>query len=319
MLSTNRQDIQPERDRDLSITLSCDEPHAAAVRPVLGGLLPWFGAKRTLAPHIVAELGDHAEYVEPFMGSAAVLLAKPPAKLEVANDLHGGVTTLARVLRDEEPAKRLHAMVYRTLMSQGVFDDAAELVEQADAGEDIDPVLVAWAWLVVSWQGRNGTAGTTGAQKFTVRFTTTGGSSIVRWRRVADSIEAWHERLRWVAITQADAFELIDNLADRSGLAIYADPPYLEKGASYRHDFESHDGASMFGQEDDHDRLAAALSRFRHARVVVSYYAHPRLETLYPRTRWRHVQIDVQKHMTAAKATGSETAPEVLLINGEPR
>lgn len=48
---------------------------------------PWFGGKRTVASQIWARLGEVKNYVEPFMGSGAVLLARPDkAKIETVND-----------------------------------------------------------------------------------------------------------------------------------------------------------------------------------------------------------------------------------------
>ena len=44
-------------------------------------LAPWFGGKRTLAPRIVAELGPHRAYWEPFCGS----LAKDSGKRPIMN------------------------------------------------------------------------------------------------------------------------------------------------------------------------------------------------------------------------------------------
>lgn len=43
----------------------------------LAAPFPYFGGKRRAAPIIWAALGDPAGYVEPFAGSAAVLLARP--------------------------------------------------------------------------------------------------------------------------------------------------------------------------------------------------------------------------------------------------
>lgn len=39
----------------------------------LKSILPWFGGKRTLAPRIVDELGEHSYYFEACAGSMAVL------------------------------------------------------------------------------------------------------------------------------------------------------------------------------------------------------------------------------------------------------
>lgn len=273
---------------------------------------PWFGSKRNLAPEIIRELGKHAKYDEPFCGSCSVLLAKEPATCETVNDLHGDLINLARVLAREETALELYGSLSRLLMHEGLFHEAAERWRAAGhqpAGE-IPDLERAADYMVCSWFGRNGVAGTSSYnQGFCVRYTKNGGHAGKRWCSAVDSIPAWHERLRHVTILNRDGFELLDRLEDSKGCAIYCDPPYLKKGAKYVHDFAG----------EDHLRLAKALSRFKSARVVVSYYDDPRLFELYPATRWR------KRHLKATKALVSQgqrdagkavDAPEVLLLNG---
>ena len=51
---------------------------------------PYFGGKRDIARDVWARLGRPKQYIEPFCGSAAMLLAAPaPASLEVVNDING--------------------------------------------------------------------------------------------------------------------------------------------------------------------------------------------------------------------------------------
>ena len=64
--------------------------------------LPFTGGKSTVAAEIWARLGDTPNYVEPFMGSAAVLLARPHdlnGKTETANDIDGFLTCSYRAIQ----------------------------------------------------------------------------------------------------------------------------------------------------------------------------------------------------------------------------
>jgi DNA adenine methylase len=277
----------------------------------IGALAPWFGSKRTLAPVIVQELGKHRAYWEPFCGSMAVLLAKPECGHETVNDLHGDLIHLARTIQDRELGPVLYRRLRRVLMDERMRDEVLA------APPSRDPVERAYRYFIVSWFGRNGFCGTTGCDKssFAVRWTPGGGHGGQRFAAAVGSIPAWRRRIRRVTILQRDAFAVLDEIDDTDGVVIYVDSPYIEKKAKYVHDFESAPG-SMFG--DDHDRLARSLSRFSKTRVVVSYYAHPRLREMYPADRWtvRTCTMNKGSHNAGRRGgTGSE-APEVLLLNG---
>jgi DNA adenine methylase len=63
--------------------------------------LPYHGGKSTVADAVWARLGDTSNYVEPFMGSAAVLLARPhdlAGKTETINDIDGFLTCAYRAI-----------------------------------------------------------------------------------------------------------------------------------------------------------------------------------------------------------------------------
>ncbi len=174
----------------------------------------------------------------------------------------------------------------------------------------------ATAFFMSCWMGRNGYCGLKKMERGTmaaVRWTPNGGHGGQRFANAIDSIPDWHHRLRRALILRRDGFELLDQIDDHPKVAIYCDPPYLEKSDQYLHDFESCDGG-MFG--DDHRRLADALQRFERARVVVSYYDHPRLAELYP--GWTKRTFDVAKNTvhSAHRGKAGKRAVEVLLING---
>jgi DNA adenine methylase len=272
----------------------------------ISALAPWFGGKRTMAQDIIAELGPHVGYWEPFCGSMSILLNKPRTSHERVNDLHGDLINLARVIQDATDGPKLYRRLRRVLFSE---QQLADSFERLQAGGYPAPLDRAFDYFIVSWFGRNGTSGTSDTiHKPGVRYTTDGGHEGVRWNSAVQSIPAWRERLRSVTILQRDAFELLERIYDDDATAIYCDPPYLVKKGNYVHDFD----------ESDHARLAELLARFKLARVVVSYYDHPRLLDLYP--GWTCRSFNVSKAMAHGQLGKREEndvrAVEVLLLNG---
>ncbi len=273
----------------------------------VSAILPYFGAKRTLAGKVVEALGDHAAYWEPFCGSLAVLLSKPACRMETACDLYGDVVNLARVLSGRDTAERLYASLYPMIPCDALHQEAKGRLAAGEGPGDHPHVGSAADFFLASWLGRNGTIGTTAKNTFCVRYTSNGGSPATRWASAVGSIPDWHERLKGVVILNTCGLAACERVEDKAGTAIYADPPYLAKGASYVHDFEA----------ADHQRLATALTRFTRTRVVVSYYDHPQLADLYP--GWRKIPVTTTKAManqTRRPDAGEPTkAPEVLLVN----
>ncbi len=68
----------------------------------LAAPFPYFGGKRRAAPRIWQALGDPSGYVEPFAGSAAVLLARPAfegRRVETLNDADGWLVNTWRAIQ----------------------------------------------------------------------------------------------------------------------------------------------------------------------------------------------------------------------------
>lgn len=273
-------------------------------------IAPWFGGKRTLAPRIIEELGDHSAYWEPYCGSMAVLLAKEPCAMETVNDLHGDLINLARCVQDDEAAVDLFSRLYRTTCSETLHRDAAERFrDRGNVPSGEMSVDRAYDYFLASWLGRNGVAGTSSYnQGFCRRFTKNGGHAATRFASAVESIPDWWERLRSVTILNDDALSLIERVEDARGVVVYCDPPYIEKGAKYVHDFDDF---------SDHAKLSNALHRFKLTRVIVSYYEHPQLDYLYP--AWTKRRLKATKALVnqgMRDKGGAVDAPEVLLING---
>lgn len=279
-------------------------------KPV-GAVVPLYGAKRQMAPTIVHHIGKPRSYLAPFVGSCAVELAMPePPRTGILNDLSGNLINLIRVVAHDEFGPDLFAGLQRVAFCEELYRDAvAWLVkhpcpnDEAGAGAAGLNAIRAHNYFVAAWCGRNGLIGTTDEFRagFCIRYTSNGGDPATRFAAAVNSVPDWWRILRAYTITRRDGIDLCERFEDAEGACVYADPPYLDKQGVYTHDFAA----------DDHTRLAVALNRFKKTRVVLSYYANPRLAELYP--GWRLVPVGVPKNL--AVRSGAAPAPEVLLIN----
>ncbi len=78
----------------------------------LSAPFPYFGGKRRAAPTVWRALGDPGGYVEPFAGSAAVLLSRPKFKgrrVETLNDADGWLVNTWRAIKLDPDAVASHA------------------------------------------------------------------------------------------------------------------------------------------------------------------------------------------------------------------
>lgn len=279
-------------------------------------IAPWFGGKRKIASQIIYFFGEHRVYWEPFCGSMAVLMLKPPCEMETVNDLHGDLINLARVIQDKELGFQLYDKLSRTLYVEELWREAKErwklidlnyLISMADPNIDR-----AYDYFVASWMGINGVSGTERCNyQFALRWCAGGGQGARRWRSVINSMPAWHKRLQNVVIVNRDGFEILENIKDDSDTVIYCDPPYFDKSDKYVHDFTA----------AQHEQLSQLLKRFIKARVVVSYYDDPKLESLYD--DWCKIELKVSAQSLRNATRGEKKKPrkkqvEVLLLNFKP-
>jgi DNA adenine methylase len=244
--------------------------------------VPYFGSKARIAEQIVALLPDHGHYVEPYCGSLAVLLAKPPSRMETVNDLDEDLMTFWRVLR-EQPE---HMVRVCELTPHSRAELAAAWEPTTDEVERARRV-----WVRLS-QGRGGMMRRTGWR----HYATTSGSSI----GMPGYLEAYRERLlpavdriRDVSLECLPALTIIGKYGAAADVLLYVDPPYL---GSTRNDSNSRYGVEM-RTEDEHRELAAALADCR-AAVVLSGYPSPLYDQLY--AGWHRYELATMTGNAAA-------------------
>jgi DNA adenine methylase len=265
-------------------------------------LAGWFGGNRGNAAAVAAELGELRWCGVPFCGGCPEL-PHIRAAAGIANDLHRHIINLARVVRDPVLATALDEILCRSLFHPDELAEAQDTCRQYEGAAMSCTPNVAWAaaYFVACWMGRGGHAGkrTEFTQGLSMRWTSSGGDSAVRYRSAVDSLGYWFDALRRWSFSCIDAFEFIENVTDEHGHGLYVDPPWPDAGREYRHAFTR-------GQ---HEQLAQRLGELRQTRVVVRYGEHPLIRELYQPPRWTWVE-----NSTRNQRNGE--VREALIVNG---
>ena len=234
--------------------------------PPLQAPFPYFGGKRKAAETVWPAFGKVVNYVEPFAGSAAMLLAAPPdaTRIETINDFDGFVANFWRAIA-HDPDAVAHAADWPVnevdLMARHswLVRHRQPITEQLCADPAWYDARSAgwWVWGACNWIGSGWCSGDgpwvhDGTRL--VRKEGDAGQGINRQlphlgnagqginRQLPDGstaraefIRAWmrelHQRLRDVRVTCGDWQRVLkDSVTTRHGLtAVFLDPPY-EKG-----------------------------------------------------------------------------------------
>lgn len=235
----------------------------------------YFGGKTGMAPRIVAMMPAHRVYIEPYLGSGAVLFAKPPSTFEIVNDLDDQLVNFWRVLRQRPDD--LAQVCALTPHSRTEFTESGD-----STGDDLERARRFWVRV-------NQSFAKTGGAKTGWSVTTARSASIPA--TIANRISRFvpvAQRLANVTIENCDAPDLISRLATPDTV-VYCDPPYLSEtrvlrsgnGGDYRIDA---------GHPDHHERLAEALAACP-GKVILSGYPSPLYDALY--AGWETIDIHV--------------------------
>ena len=183
---------------------------------------PYFGGKSAprIRKTILSVLPPHIRYVEPFGGGASILLAKPPADVEVYNDVNRGAVNFFRVIADEHHFSRFLARIQSMPFSRELFEEYARTWSGIH-----DPIEQAIRWYYVA---RQSFAGVHGVSWGACTNSSQGGmaSPVRRWLRALDRLPEIHERMRRVQIECCDWRVVLERYVGDDWLA-YCDPPYV--------------------------------------------------------------------------------------------
>lgn len=187
------------------------------------------GKSRSLGA-ILARLPYRGVYVEPFGGSASVMLARRESKLEVFNDRYGGVVAFYKCIRDEDKMNALCDRLHLAVHSREEFV-WCKRSWQNEGLEDVERAA-RWYYMVQSSFGSLGRNWGRG---------TKGGSAIAgKIRNKLKAFPAVHQRFRKVQVENQDWEQCMKDY-DSLDTVFYLDPPYVDVNrGTYKHELTHH-------------------------------------------------------------------------------
>ena len=257
---------------------------------------PYFGGKHKAAPTVWEAFGQVDNYVEPFAGSAAMLLAAPEGRrIETINDFDGFVANFWRAV-SHDPDAVAHAADWPVnevdlfARHSWLVRQRATLTEQLHADPAYYDARIAgwWVWGACNWIGSGWCSGTgpwVHDGERIVRADSNAGQGINRQLPHLGNagqgsehprtvfIRAWmrelHQRLRDVRVTCGDWGRVVkDNITTRHGLtAVFLDPPYTKGEMNYSA------GGMGLGIADDVRAWCAANGSNQQLRIVLCGHA----------------------------------------------
>lgn len=208
---------------------------------------PWFGGKSGACDVVWQAFGEVQNYVEPFAGSAAMLLGAPDGKrIETINDADGFVANFWRAIHADQEAVAHHAdwpCNENDLFSRHswLVRHAQGLTDKLHADPDYFDAKIAgwWCWGACNWIG-SGWCGGEGpwvhdGEKLVDRRQLPHLGNAGRGQFIYTWFAALHDRLRDVRVTCGDWSRVVkDSVTVRHGLTgVFLDPPYFKGMMDY--------------------------------------------------------------------------------------
>jgi DNA adenine methylase len=249
------------------------------------------GGKTKSIQHIIPQLPYRKSYIEPFGGSAAIMLARHTSPIEVYNDRYGGVVAFYRCIRDPQKWIILKERLELSVYSREEWVWSHETWENVD--DDIERAA-RWYYMTLNSfanMGRN-----------FGRATKSRSTLAHKLDNKLPEFSAIHERFRNVQVENQDWSDCIYDY-DNSEAVFYLDPPYVDASiGAHKHIMSI----------EDHRKLLDTIFHIN-GFVALSGYSNP----LYESGDWdNRIEWQVDVSLKALAFTDSNYKADMVNTEG---
>jgi len=264
---------------------------------------PYPGGKTSYVDEIVRQFPEHRRYIEPFGGSAAVLLNKPTSYIEVFNDLNSDIVHFFKTVRERKD--ELQEWLRQTPFSRELHKRWGRAFFQGERPDD--DLERAGRWYYLRYTQYGGKVNRISGFKTSIKR-----NEARSLRGATVHLNEVVARLQNVILENQDYRKVIDRY-DRPDTLFYFDPPYVETACNY------------YGTGDfDHQQLVDVLSDLE-GYWICSYGDLP--DAFKPRLignrrgggEWTVQQFIAHYSLDTEEGEERDEADEHLVMNFDPR
>lgn len=228
-------------------------------------IVPWIGGKRRLVDTLIPRFPAHSCYVELFAGGAALFFVRPPAQVEVLNDVNSDLVNLYRVVQHhlEEFVRQFKWAI----SSREVFRWLQETPPQT-----LTDIKRAARFFYLQ---QHAFGGKVDGQTYGTATT----APPINLLRIEEMLSAAHLRLAGAYIEHLDWAACIDKY-DRPHTLFFADPPYWET-----------EGYGVPFEWVQYERLAARIGQLK-GKAIVTLNDHPAIRECFKAYQVEVLEID---------------------------
>jgi len=211
----------------------------------------YMGGKFYLLDKLLKLIPSHETYIEPFGGSAKLLLNKPPSKVEIYNDADIRLANLFYVVSNEATFNEFYEKVNRLVYSRVLLKELYSNIEVEKLG-DVNKAICFYYYLMTNFASQ--------PLRYSFGYSFTRNEAF-RFVNSVKKLPVVHERLKNI-LTFNESYDIIlEKYVNDVSVFVYLDPPYYGAEHYYKIPFT----------RGDHERMLNLLKQAKFKWLLSGY------------------------------------------------